>query len=84
VSISDLSGLSIVGELWTVFPHYWDGWVDHVWINGISDQAKMGRFSSPPTVTLFGGVGGAGAACHTEVLKWTDVFCQGAAVRDES
>jgi hypothetical protein len=84
VSISDLSGLSTVGELWTVFPHYWDGWVDHVWINGVSDQAKIGRFSSPPTVTLFGGGGGTGAACHAEVLKWTDVFCQGAAVRDES
>lgn len=82
VSVSSLTSVDI-GRGWVAFPHYWDGWVDHVWLNEVSHSAKFGSFASPPSVSLVGGGEGSGASCHAELVRWTDVFCQGAAVRDE-
>jgi hypothetical protein len=83
VSVSSLSSNDL-GNGWVSFPHYWDGWVDHVWLNGVSYSAKFGSFTSPPSVSLVGGGEGSGASCHAELIRWTGVFCQGAALRDES
>lgn len=70
---------------WKVFPHYWDGWVDHSWISEDTRRwpglpySRIGDYQEGKTTLTaeyLGGGEGRDAACNAMILKWTDTYSE--------
>lgn len=66
---------------WRFLPHYTDGWVEHIYIYN-REYVGNRAYTASPSVTIYG-AGGSGAAGQAKLVKWSPVFCDGAAVRIE-
>jgi hypothetical protein len=78
-SLSSVERLPAGISGWSLLPHYEDGWVEHVYVEN-RENAGLRTYTQAPALELVGPVG-SGATAQTELVKWTGVFCDGAAKR---
>ena len=65
-------------DAWDTYPHYWDGWVDHVhfWYDG--EAAMMDLNSTYSHAAFFyGGNPSQPAAARVDRVLWSDVYANG-------